>query len=309
MRTHLTRFVSLMIAVACVHAHAETVPGWFWYNDPPPEITTEPIEPDAPQTPPPMPMMGTDAAPSYSTAWIRDNLPVLRDRAIDTPSPENVRAYLYVQRLALDRASEFQSAVSFVTSADPYLDQVTRFPTSAKGVAVGERLAERGREDTLFDLSSRAGIWFFYRSDCQYCHEMVGILLMLERKYGFSITPISLDGQPLDPRLPRFVIDRGQGAQLGVEATPSMFLVRPPDLTNIVPIAQGFVSLGDMEERIVRMAYYRGWISEAQYNSTRIATPMRLNPSDSIEQTMDPAEIVRQLRPTHAATSSPDMER
>lgn len=303
-RDWIARCVCVLCTVLMCSASAsatDAVPGWFWYNDP---IVLEPEQPE-PQTvedgdPARMPMVDTQA-PSYSTAWIRENLPKLRDAAVDTPTPENVRAYLYVQRLAMDRAGEFQAAVSVVTASDPYLDQVSRFPTSAKGVAVGEQMAERGKEDVLFGLSRNAGLWFFYRSDCRYCHAMVGILLMLERKYSFKIIPISLDGLPLDTRLPDFAVDRGQAAQLGVETTPSMFLVRPPDMKNVVPLAQGFVALGELEDRIVRMAYYRGWISKKQYDTTRIATPMRLNPSNAVEQSMDPREIVEQLRPTHTA--------
>ena len=271
--------------------------GWFWYRD----DAESPIDTDIPTTS----MRPESSTPSYSTAWIRKNLPALRELAIDSPTPENVRAYLYVQRLAMDRASEFESVAAFVTSADPYLDQVSRFPTSEGGAAIGGRQAEKGKEEVLFELGQSAGIWFFFRSDCEYCHAMVNVLLNLKRMYNFKVMPISLDGAGLDPRLGAFAVDRGQAAQLGVEVTPSMFLVRPPNLDDVVPIAQGFVSMKDMEERIVRMAYFHGWISERDYTRTRIANPMQLRQGSGVMESLDPGEIVRQLRPNTATNDSP----
>lgn len=269
--------------------------GWFWYVDPAEQALPEDLAiEDA----------GHQRETGYSTSWIRENLPKLRDAAIDDPSPTNVRAYLYVQRLAMDRASAFQASVSFVTSADPYLDQVARFPTSEGGAKIGGSQAESAKQETLFALSQQTGIWFFYRSDCRYCHAMVPVLLNLQRQFGFTIMPVSLDGLPLDARLPNFSVDRGQASALGIEVTPSFFLVKPPDLTNVVPIAQGFVSQTDFEERIIRMAYFHGWISEQQYASTRIANPLLLNTPNAADQTMDPAAIVRQLRPGPAMGAS-----
>ncbi|OJY94424.1 MAG: hypothetical protein BGP25_05385 [Lysobacterales bacterium 63-13] len=272
--------------------------GWFWYVDPanlePPKPDSEPI-PEIPSASPSQDVRSPSTG--YSTSWIRENLPKLRDEAIDDPSPEKVRAYLYVQRLAMDRASEFQSTVAFVTEADPYLDQVSRFPTSEGGAQLGDRRASNEKESLLFDLSARTGIWFFYRSDCSFCHAMVPVLLNLNRQFGFKIMPIAIDGRPLDPRLPRFTADQGQAAYLGVEVTPSFFLVQPPNLNDVVPIAQGFIPLSDLTDRIVRMAYFHGWIDKTQYARTRIANPLNLRDTIDLNESMDPEEIVRQLRP------------
>lgn len=280
--------------------------GWFWYVDPPietEELPEQRLPPDSVSEKP----NESGNTPGYSTRWIRENLPKLRDAAIDDPSPTNVRAYLYVQRLAMDRASQFQSEVAFVTSADPYLDEVARFPTSSSGAAIGGQQAANAQEASLFGLSRTTGIWFFYRSDCPYCHAMVPVLLNLKRLYGFNIMPIALDGLPLDPRLPNFVTDHGQAVALGVEVTPSLFLVKPPNLDDVVPIAQGYVALSDTQERIVRMAYFHGWISQEEYERTRIANPLLLRAAGQDEQTMDPEEIVRQLRPGNDGKGVPNV--
>jgi conjugal transfer pilus assembly protein TraF len=304
MKNRLHLFLIALLLPSCVFAQdaihsSSNQQGWFWYDDP--AFTEQaPLDEKQPTTE----VLAAEHTPAtgYSTSWIRENLPKLRDAAIDDPSPEKVRAYLYVQRLAMDRASEFQSTVAFVTEADPYLDQVARFPTSEGGAAIGGRRADNEKEALLFDISKQTGIWFFYRSDCQYCHAMVPVLMNLKRQFGFTIMPISLDGLPLDPRLPNFATDQGQASFLGVEVTPSIFLVRPPNMDDVVPIAQGFVPMSDIETRIVRMAYYHGWITKEQYAKTRIVNPLNLQSTDDLDESNNPAEIVRQLRPNADST-------
>jgi conjugal transfer pilus assembly protein TraF len=39
-------------------------------------------------------------------AWLRDNLPKYKDIAWDNPTIENLRAFLYLQRFAIDRSEQ-----------------------------------------------------------------------------------------------------------------------------------------------------------------------------------------------------------
>ena len=76
--------------------------GWFWYQtypDPVPPVQEKPAPPPPPP-PAPEPVSKVDQAPTapFTSAWIRLELPKFRDRAMDDPTPENVRAYYYLQR-------------------------------------------------------------------------------------------------------------------------------------------------------------------------------------------------------------------
>ena len=51
-----------------------------------------------------------------------------RDKAIDNPSPENVAAYYYLQRVMMDKAQRFTDMARRVVMSDPLLDENPRRP-------------------------------------------------------------------------------------------------------------------------------------------------------------------------------------
>jgi conjugal transfer pilus assembly protein TraF len=123
-----------------------------------------------------------------------------------------------------------------------------------------------------------AAVWFFFRSDCPYCEAQAPLLQVLAERYGFTILAVSLDGAPLPGGLfPDYRRDAGHAARLGVVSTPALFLVKPEGPT-FAPIAQGLLSLAQLQERITGAAVSQGWISEDAMPPTRRAAP-RLEPS------------------------------
>lgn len=255
--------------------------GWFWYAPEPlvvPETETQP-EPEPPRAPPVVTETAEPAAKDtasetaptepapLSAAWLRANLERYQMQAIDDPSPTKVALYLYLQRIALDKASRFTDAYQRVVQSDPALDETTRRPVGNYANLLN-RVAGQQRAAVLKALAGEAGIWFFYRSDCPYCAAQAPVLSMLGQQTGLRVQAIALDAQPLPGEVfPDFSRDAGQAARLGVVSTPALFLVRPPD--GIVPIAQGLLSLSDLEQRLLRAAREAGWIDEAAYARTK----------------------------------------
>jgi len=252
--------------------------GWFWYEREP-QLAPEP-EPARPTAVPPAPA----ATPAHqgpkplSAPWLRAHLGAYRDAAIDDPSPRNVALYLYLQRLALDKASRFAAATQRAVQRDPFLDEVTQRPTATFAANLVNRQAGEHRTQALKAIARQAGLLFFFRADCPYCEAQAPLLAMLASRYGFTILPVSLDGAPLPGGVfPSFSRDRGQAAHLRVVSTPALFLARPPD--DLVPLAQGLLSLAQLEERVVLAAVEAGWISEEVYSRTRpITADLTLDP-------------------------------
>lgn len=245
--------------------------GWFFYQEDPEPEEEEELEPvpvlPAQTEPSPSPLPGP---PAYTTAWIRDNLPLIRDRAIDDPSPDNVRSYMYVQRLAMDKSSKFADMVQVVTQGNPMLDESMRRPTASFAANAMTARSNIERRKLFAELSKTTGIWYFYRSDCGFCMKESPLLHALEQDFGLTIIPISLDGYPppgSDFKTP-YRLDRGQAAMLNVQGTPATFLVRPGDAT-VLPLAQGLLSYPQLIERVLVSAYGQGWITREQYQKTR----------------------------------------
>jgi conjugal transfer pilus assembly protein TraF len=255
--------------------------GWFWYEQEPALAPTP--APALPAAVPPAPAAkpAPEAPKPLSAPWLRAHLGAYRDAAIDEPSPGNVALYLYLQRLALDKASRFAAATQRAVQRDPFLDEVTQRPTATFAANLVNREAGAHRARALQAIARQAGVLFFFRADCPYCEAQAPLLAMLASRYGFTILPVSLDGAPLPGGVfPTFSRDRGQAQRLGVVSTPALFLARPPD--DLVPLAQGLLSLAQLEERVVLAAVEAGWASEEAYGRTRPVTA---------DLTLDPAAL------------------
>lgn len=244
--------------------------GWIWYT-PMPAAQPRPLRPAPPHSTATAPMGPRE----WSTAWIRATLPRLRDLAIQDPSEKNVRAYLLLQHLAMDRAQRFAEVSMMVTQGDPTLDENTRFPLATGAAQAGVERAKQGMVTAIQILAKTTGMYFFFSSTCEYCHADLPVLRTFELETGMKVVGISLDGQPIDNQLfPNYLINTDQAQRLGVSYTPAFFLVHPPNLTDVVELGQGYLSLQQLEQRTVEEAYYHGWLSPATYRATRIASPL-----------------------------------
>ena len=252
--------------------------GFFWYRDPKPtpeaEEVPEPTPPPVAEAPPPEPTPAAEPTPPpgpalFSSAWIREQMPIYLDRAIDDPSPENVAAYFALQRLTLDRSQKFSEVAQGVVMGQALLDESFRRPLNTFGAMAQAREAETQRRRVFNELNTKVGIWYFYRSDCGYCVQQGPILESLAKDLGFTITAISMDGRPPPSGgFTSFVTDQGQSQLLGVQATPAIFVVKP-ETQEVVSISQGLVSVGDFMDRAILAAHKQKWISEVDYQLTR----------------------------------------
>ena len=179
--------------------------GWFWYE---PTPAPEESPPEVEATPPPAPAEAVsdeiatpadqpadDPAP-LSAAWFRANLDDYRDRALDDPSSENVEAYLYLQKIALERAGAFAEASAAAAVRDPWLDANSERPIATYAAQAVDAQAEAARSALLRELAKEAGILFFYRADCPLCVSQAGVLKLAKDVHGFEIIAVSLDGSP-----------------------------------------------------------------------------------------------------------------
>ncbi len=279
--------------------------GWFW-RELFPAAQPPALEPEIPATdasveePVQEARIQSEAAQPrpLSPEWMRAKLPEYRDRALEQPTPDNVRAYFYLQRYAMDMAERFALVAQKVVLADPSLDENTRRPISTYG---GQVFDEVARENTLrvaTRIASLAGMWYFYKSDCPYCRAQNPILERLQHRIGLVVLPIALDDRAM-PEAPfgRFVSNKGHAQQLGVTQTPTLYLVRKPN--EFVLISEGLVTDDGLLERIVYAAHDAGWITDEEFNSTRAAKPAGLSvDAEAVDADVlaDPVKLVQFLK-------------
>lgn len=282
--------------------------GWFWYKQPP-----EPVKPKKKkQTPPPPPPPPPAPTPEekkpepvkgpdlFSVAWIKKNLPVYRDIAIDNPTVENIQRYYYLQRLMMDKANKFAEMSSTVIMKDPFLDEDSRRPVATYAAHAMNREVGIRADAALKSLSKKVGLFYFFKSDCMICAEQAGVLQALTFKTGIQIIPVSLDGNPLDNGLyPDYRVDDGQAKKMNIFNAPALALAIPPDKTEIV--GYGAITLEVLQNRIFMAARDSKVMTQEEFAQTQPYVDTGLLSLDDgeglVEEDLkDPAKFVEHMR-------------
>ena len=258
--------------------YGNSAEGWYWYNDPEkPEMLESPLPPavlpppakEIKEVQPEEPKSFAPTSPSpFSAAWVRAMLPKYKDLAWDNPTPENVQAYFLLQRFAIDRSSKFADVAKTVTLGNPLLDETFRRPLASFATMTVDKHAGVEREALLKKVAKKAGLFFFFKSDCSYCEAQAPLLGYLIKELDFEVLAISMDGkQPQTYTFPHLRKDVGQAASLGLTSVPALYLVTPEGVFE--QLGQGVVSLPELKQRILIAAMRRGWISEEEFNETK----------------------------------------
>lgn len=250
--------------------------GYFWYRMPEPQKKPEKPEPEPKPIPDPPDKKLAESKedkdkgpPHYSAAWIRENLPRYRDQAIDNPTRDNVQAYLYLQRLSIDKAQRFGTKAEQVAKTTPTLNETNRRPISKMGNRAANSQKVKARKAVMADLSDRVGFWFFYSRDCTYCQYQGKALYLMEYNYDLVTTAISMDGSDSpEPRLDQIKEDQGQAEQLGVNTPSAVFLVNV-ETDEVAPMTTTVLPKDKLKNRVFTIAHSNGWISDRQYDSVR----------------------------------------
>lgn len=257
--------------------------GYYWYDDPKPkvpekkkEVVVAPVKEQPKQNVFPMPkndnavqqviiqkgqatetvMNKKGQSPDpMSAEWLRENLPKALDRAIDNPSnadgspSKDVVAYMYMQRILMDKAQNFSTSASRASQLDPILDETNRIPLDTGAVMQFNRILDADREDAMKYISKRAGLWFFFDSTCSYCVFQLKVMNSFNEKYNFSTLYISTDNKPIKDMKQKWRPDAGQAKLLGLSITPTLVLVVPPN--NFYIVSQGASSVDTLKNKIL----------------------------------------------------------
>jgi conjugal transfer pilus assembly protein TraF len=175
--------------------------GWHFYEDPPQEEVEPPSRP-APSTAP-RPTASPRPPELVEFERLQKTLEDLRNIAIMRPSEANVRRYMELEMQVVNRASYFADVAQRVAWATPDLDpSLQGRPVNAQALEVFERQQRTDRSASVANLGRDHVLFFFYRSDCPYCHAFGPTLQAFEARHGIQVVAVSVDGGPL-PGFPR----------------------------------------------------------------------------------------------------------
>ncbi|MCP5233266.1 MAG: conjugal transfer protein TraF [Zoogloeaceae bacterium] len=244
--------------------------GWHFYEDPAPEARERPARPDK-AAPSALPIQPSRPAELVEFERLQKTLEDTRNIAIMRPTEANVRRYMELESQVVARASYFADVAQRVAWATPALDPTLQGrPVNAKALEVFEQIELVDRSRSIGELGKDHVLFFFYRSDCPYCHAFAPTLADFQARHGIQVVAISVDGGPM-PGFPNARADNGIATTLKVTQVPAVFLAQP-FTGKITPIGFGVLSESQLLERI---AVVSGPQAEAMLPGTlqRLALP------------------------------------
>lgn len=215
-------------------------PKFHWYCE-------EDAEPPEEQKPPAKTKTKEEQAMEELLA-LRKSLEDKKALAIMHPTPEHIADYVKAQEAMMDRASVFSDLWRRLVWQNPELNYELKRPVNNAGIVTYNDNRRDSEKNTMEAISKEWGIFFFFRSDCPYCHRMAGTLKYLSDQYGVTVFPISTDGRGI-PLYPNPHADNGIVAALDVKQVPMIVLANIKD-RRLIPLGSGVIASQEIIERI-----------------------------------------------------------
>ncbi len=243
-------------------AEGELVPWWdrsVWENPErsyqwyPPERVPPSLAEPSPATK--APERRKDVQELTTTREIREELERLKDRAVINPTKENVRTYLEAQQYVMEKGSVFADVARRVVWETAELDYSLRRPTNALAIQSFRDQRRETREQAIARLARENGLFFFFRGDCPYCHQLAPILKYLQDFHGLEVFAVSLDGGRL-PQFPNPHPDNGISRVLEVAQVPALFLSSKTE-RRVQPIGYGVIAADEILERMYVLTHLK----------------------------------------------------
>lgn len=216
--------------------------GWHWYDDP--IIQQERHDKKQHVTP--------TEKQNQTLDDMKAEIKSAMDTAIMQPTLKNIEQYMILQEQMVQRASQFSSLWQRVLLNNPHLDSRLQYPTNGIGRKIYYEQEASKKHNAIRYFFRDHGLFFFYRSDCAYCHHFAPILARFTHENGITLIPISLDGRII-PIFPQSRIDNGQSKAFNVKYWPALFAINPRT-NRAIPIAYGLLSESELEQRILDVA-------------------------------------------------------
>ncbi|TDX11965.1 conjugal transfer pilus assembly protein TraF [Buttiauxella sp. BIGb0552] len=240
--------------------------GFFWYDDP----SKKPIEEqeELKSAPP----AAQDVQPEnvdLNSAWLKASMPKLLTQAMDNPTPENLSRYYTAQRLMLDISTRFSDKSKDYFLKNPMMSEKRRQPVEKAALDAHRAIVDNNQQTVMKDIFSKSGLFFFFQSTCQFCHEESQILTFMQNYYSADILPVSMDGMGLHNGLfQNFTVPNAQIIdQFKIREVPTLYLVSK-DGQSAQRISEGMISAEELKNTIILAAKGMNLINDADFQST-----------------------------------------
>ncbi len=217
--------------------------GWSFYCD------REKIKPKKEKEPK---IQGSATPQSYTEQAKKEAqaLEEARSKAVLYPTATNIVAYMTLQQKTLEKASTFAKGTQKALITNPELDYTLRRPQGQLAKEVWYDNRNEYIEKVLETVSKDYGIFFFYKSDCQYSKKYAPIIKAYSNKHRINTVAISVDGGAI-AYWPKFVVNKGQRELWSIDPTVPATVLYNNKTKTVVPIGYGVLTQDEISNRIL----------------------------------------------------------
>lgn len=129
---------------------------------------------------------------------------------------------------------------------------------SLSSEAASSRITPQEREFGRKAITDTAHLWFFYASDCPYCHMQLPVIKKISAKYGIKVLGVSVNSEVLaGAENFETVFDKNQQTMrmFNIQVTPAIVMVtdryKPSGEPAMVVIAQGHHTEQELENNMI----------------------------------------------------------
>ena len=252
-----------------VNFYKEKKTGWWWYQDPKPEIKNKEEEKFNLK---PVKIMPSITGIPDETLWnlhpdqFQELLLELQKKAVQNPTESTMADYTRMLDMARRKSVVFANASVLYVQQHPEYDVAAADPITTPGRVATTKQTAQDIEDKINWAAGNYGIIYFYSPECQYCEAQTPILKYFVEKYKWEI-------QPYDTKT-----DSKVAEAFNVTVTPTILIVGRKNGEYLI-VSSGVISLPDMEERIYRgIRLLEGETSVENYSTYDYQTGGALDP-------------------------------
>ncbi len=215
--------------------------GWHWYEERP--IYEEDIS-QKEQFLSPIPL-----TPTKQIEVFKKDLETRLHTALVSPTQENIRNYLTLQKQWMDHVQKFALTWQRTVLTTPELDETLKSPVNQTAVHVFLEEETKRKTKKIRDMAEHYGLIFFFRSGCPYCKVFAKTVREFADTYGWKVLAVFLDQEGALPEFPDAQMDNGIARNLNIEVVPTLLALHP-QTKRVIPLSFGVVSARELEERI-----------------------------------------------------------
>lgn len=233
-----SKLLSFLIAIRMIHGESswyeQKLEGWYYFEE---QNKTE----DSP------PVRSLDEAEELVELENR-MLKKLLALALINPTESNVENYIRSQKRWIDQSAQFAATWEKVLLEKPVLGDFLVNPTTGYGIIEKRDFELNQRKLFLQETSKTHFLLFFFRGNDPFSEKAAEVAMLFANINQWKIRAVSLDGAGIKI-IPSYEIDKGISQNIGVQSTPSFYVIDPSE-NRVVPVGAGLISVSDLEKNI-----------------------------------------------------------